>query len=91
MKRSGFAKACVVTALTIAAALTIGAVLTPASNTYASNPVDPLLRSETEVLTRQGIPPARASQAIALQQEVARTGLAINIEAALAGAFAGMW
>lgn len=59
------------------------------STTQAS--VSPAFAGETAVLTRKGISPARASQAISLQAHVAETHLASTIEAALGAAFAGAW
>jgi hypothetical protein len=43
------------------------------------------------VLSSKGIPRARASQAINLQRDVARTDLIGKLEAALAGGYAGAW
>jgi hypothetical protein len=53
--------------------------------------VSPLLVKETEVLTRKGISPARAAQAIDVQDEVARTNLVRKIEAAMGSAYGGVW
>lgn len=41
--------------------------------------------------TGQGIPRARAAQALALQEMVTRAGLARDVERTLGSAFAGMW
>ncbi|HEX5853026.1 MAG TPA: trypsin-like serine protease [Solirubrobacteraceae bacterium] len=54
-------------------------------------PADRLLAAEMAVLTDQGISPARAAQAIGVQGAIARTGLVQQVEAALGGAFAGVW
>jgi streptogrisin C len=88
MKRISFAGACVI------AAITIGAAVAPASYAYTpktSANVSTLLQRETEVLTRQGISAARASQAIDVQSEIARTEILSKIEAALGSAYAGAW
>jgi hypothetical protein len=53
--------------------------------------VSPLLAAETEALTREGISPARATQAIAVQGEVAQADLVSKVEDVMAGAFAGVW
>ena len=44
-----------------------------------------------EVFTRKGISPARAGQALRLQGRVVETRLVNKVEAALAGAYAGVW
>ncbi len=51
----------------------------------------PQLGSEMAVLTRQGITPARARQALRLQQQVGVANLSGKIEAALGRAYAGTW
>jgi streptogrisin C len=51
----------------------------------------PSLVKEMAVLTRRGISAARASQALALQTEVAETGLAGKVADALADSYAGVW
>jgi Trypsin len=53
--------------------------------------VSPLLVREAAVLTRQGISPARASEAIDVQDEVARTHIVNDLETAMAGEYAGVW
>lgn len=83
MRRVSFAWVCIL------AALTIGAAVAPA--TYAGSAPAPSLSPEAEVLTRQGITPARANQALNLQRQVAETHLASDLQAALASAYAGMW
>jgi streptogrisin C len=50
----------------------------------------PLVKEMT-VLTGRGISAARASQAIGLQIEVAKTGLAAKVADALADSYAGVW
>jgi hypothetical protein len=46
---------------------------------------------EMEVFTRKGISPARASQALSLEGRIVRTQLVNKVEAALGGAYAGVW
>lgn len=80
--------------------IAFGLVILAAMQTVHTTPVfasdavgapSPLLQSETEALTRQGISAARANQAIEVQGEIARTDIPNKIEAALAGAYAGVW
>lgn len=72
---------CVVVAVVIGvASATVSAATQPA-------PASP----EMAVLTRQGISPARASQALSLQRQVAETHLAGRLAATLADAYAGVW
>jgi hypothetical protein len=49
------------------------------------------LADEAAVLTRQGIPLARARQALRLQALVAETHLAKRVEVVLGGEYAGVW
>jgi Trypsin len=76
---------CVVTAAAIGAAL--------ASASYADelgsegSPFD----KEIAVLTKRGISPARASQALDVQGKVARANLVSEVEAAMGSAYAGAW
>jgi hypothetical protein len=74
-----------------ATAKPVAASAAAASEAAASESKSPLLDRETEVLTRQGISAGRAEQAISVQGEIARTEIVSKIEAALAGAFAGVW
>jgi hypothetical protein len=53
--------------------------------------VDSLFALELAALTRQGISPARAGQAISVQSQVAQAGLVSKLEAAMAHAYAGVW
>jgi hypothetical protein len=53
--------------------------------------MNPLVVRETAVLTRQGLSPASASRAIAVQSEVARADLVRKTAAAMAGGYAGVW
>jgi hypothetical protein len=50
-----------------------------------------LLAKEVAVLTSQGISPARAWQAIDVQGKVAEADLSSKLQAAMAGAYAGVW
>jgi len=54
------------------------------ASAYAAN-------SEVDVLTRQGVSPARAEQALTLQSRVAETKLTRKVVAALGSAYAGVW
>jgi hypothetical protein len=99
MKHNSLTKACLIAAIAICAALAAAEPIAasaattsaPAAEIGTSAYVSPLLQRETEALTRQGISPARASQAIVVQGEIARTEILTKIEDALAGAFAGAW
>jgi streptogrisin C len=51
----------------------------------------PLLAKEIAVLTKQGISPARARQALDVQGKVAQANLVSEVEAAMGSAFAGAW
>lgn len=62
-----------------------------AAASAASTPVSPLLAKEMAVLTDQGIAPARAREAIRVQNVAAQTDAVGNIEAAAAGAYGGAW
>jgi hypothetical protein len=77
--------------LVVLAALAIVYLLATTGSTTASGgstPPDP----QIEALGRLGIPPARASQAIAVQSEVANTELINKVQAALGNdEFAGVW
>jgi Trypsin-like peptidase domain len=66
-------------------AVAIGLLAAPAS--YAGS----LLAKETAVLVEQGVSPARASQALDVQHEVAQANLVSAVEAAMGGAWAGAW
>jgi len=59
--------------------------------TTSSTSASSLLARETEVLTRQGISPVRAAQAIDVQGQVARSDLVGKMEAAMGEAYAGVW
>jgi hypothetical protein len=59
--------------------------------TAQDGPVSPLLAKEIAVLTGQGISPARAMQAIAVQGKVADADLGRRLQAAMGGAYAGVW
>jgi len=79
----------------IAVGSTLGAVSAAVSDATvpASQPayVSPLLAKELAVLTNRGVSPARAWQAVHVQNLAAQTNLVGDIEAALAGAFGGAW
>jgi streptogrisin C len=101
MKRITVAGACVIAVVAIGSAIVSAFSgqsgvygLVPASSALATTtPVSAssLLALETAALTRQGISPARAGQAIRVQGEIAQAGLASKIEAAMASTYAGMW
>jgi hypothetical protein len=74
-------RAVAVAVLGLAAATVIGVASAPA---LAAS-------SEMDVLTQQGISPARAEQALAVQGRVAETELVRRIERVLADAYAGVW
>jgi Trypsin len=57
----------------------------------SSEPQDPPSAGAVAVLTRQGLSPTRASQAIGVQSKVGRTHLVSKIEDAMAHAYAGAW
>jgi hypothetical protein len=63
----------------------------PAFATLTAASANSLLADEKAVLTRRGISPARASQAIGVESKVARTDLARKIEVAMGRAYAGLW
>jgi hypothetical protein len=81
MRSIKIAGACAVTVAAVGAAL--------ASASYADVPG--LLGKELAVLTNQGIPPARAWQAIDVQGKVAQADLPTRLQAATGSAFAGVW
>ncbi len=63
----------------------------PAGLMTAHGVAGSLLAGETAALTRRGIAPARASEAIEVQGEVARADLVRKLTAALGSAYAGVW
>jgi trypsin len=65
----------------------LSAPFSPTAPGSADSPLD----KQIAVLTRQGISPARATQALEVQEMVARAGLASDVERAMGRAFAGMW
>lgn len=67
----------------------LGSPASPAA--AAPGSVASLLALETAVLTRQGISPARASEAINVQSEIAKAGLVSELQRAMSGAYAGVW
>ncbi|MFI4991383.1 MAG: hypothetical protein ACHQHO_10790 [Solirubrobacterales bacterium] len=79
----------------IAVGSTLGAVSAAASAepTPGGQPpyVSPLLAKELAVLTDRGVSPARAWQAIHVQNVTAQANLVGDAEAALAGGFGGAW
>jgi hypothetical protein len=87
---SGVTKVKIELGLVALAALAIVYLLATTSSTTASGgstPPDP----QIEALTRTGISPERANQALAVQGEVARTELIAKVATALGSAFAGVW
>jgi hypothetical protein len=99
MKRLTIIGACAV--VVVAGVPALVAVLSGRSGVYGlaassstitpSASVDSLFALELAALTRQGISPARASQAISVQSQVAATGLVSKLEAAMAHEYAGVW
>jgi streptogrisin C len=89
MKPIKMAGACVVVAVAAGAAF--------ASASYADVPSSgaegpsPLFAKEVAVLTKQGISPTRAGQALDVQGKVARANLVSEVEAAMGSAYAGAW
>jgi hypothetical protein len=91
----------------VAVAVAVAIVMVLASASYAatsgasevlSSPFSPppvsvgsLVAHEEAVLTKQGIAPARALQALELQGQVAEQHLPLRIETALGSAYAGVW
>ncbi len=86
-KPSKRARACAVMAIAVG--------VTYAAVAYADSPSSPSLSpygaNEVSVLTNRGISRTRALEALSLQEKVAGTHVAKKIEAALAGAYAGVW
>lgn len=77
-----------VVVLALAAAWAATYALGPEGRASASGvPPD----AQIEALTHMGISPERATQAIAVQSEVASTGLGSEVTAALGDSFAGVW
>jgi hypothetical protein len=77
-----------VVVLALAAAWATAYALGPDGQASASGaPPDP----QIEALTRMGISPERANEAIAVQSEVVSTELASKITAALGDSYAGVW
>jgi Trypsin len=77
-----------VAVLALAVAWAAAYALGPEGKASASGATPDL---QIEALTHMGISPERASQAIAVQSEVASTGLGSEITAALGDSFAGVW
>lgn len=78
-------------ALVIVAAATVVAALASAAEPRNGLTVPPPLVGQMEVLTEEGISPARALDALELQDEVADTQLLTRVEAALGRRYAGAW
>jgi hypothetical protein len=76
-------------AATCVVAIAIGVPLATAS--FARGSMSPLLAKELAVLTDQGISPARAMQALDVQDKVAQADLVRKLQAALGAADAGVW
>jgi len=92
MKRFAAAGICVIAM--IAAGAAIVAIISGGSGGFgltSKASANPLFALEIATLTRDGIPAARAAQAIDVQDQVAETGLPGKIEAALGAAYAGAW
>lgn len=75
---------------------TVTTLAPPADSTppaHASPPpfLDPIVSAEIDALTRQGIPPARASRAIEVQGEISATELIHAIEVTLGNRYGGIW
>ena len=85
----------IIAAATLVVAIALGAALASASIPESANTASVLpgtpFAGEMEMLTSLGISPARASQALSVQREVAKTQLIGRIGAALGGDFAGVW
>ncbi len=63
----------------------------PTKPTVSAVDANSLLQGEIRALTREGISPTRARQAIGVQGLIAKTRLADRVEAAMGSRFAGVW
>ncbi|MFI5004288.1 MAG: S1 family peptidase [Solirubrobacterales bacterium] len=102
MKRMIIAGACAAAAVAIGTALAsafsgksgLYGLSTPSSSAPAATTPGSsgsLFALEQAVLTRQGISPARAYQAIGVQSTIAQSGLVSEVESTMADTYGGMW
>lgn len=96
MMRMAAIGACVVIVGTVVVSVFSGqpalfGLLSPTSSASATLPRTGLLGMEIKALTRQGISPERALDAIYVQGDIAQAGLVKKVETAMGNRFAGMW